>query len=682
MKFITVLTILSVFMIQCAPIGKPYRQGQTPLLGGQQDDSKTTPDQNAKKEEPRPFFTGNHKFEDLKPYELPKEILPFVPEELKPVEQGKPRLVLHNPILEVDMEKSKMTVTVDVEITGTGVKEKLKLDGDFSKTDPMWNADLFPIDEKISGEKRVQAIAACLDAHYCKNIAIRVYYKYKNEILEEQVESNKRIVSELEIDEESEAEGHDHSAQQTQPRPEPQTQSQGPQVQETQAQEAQHGPIETNRSQIKRAGSPSQPLPSEDTNDHSSSNIESSSPKPSEVNENESEQNPSELDYLMKMIWKKIVPKTESEGKPDTTKKDENKEQPTKLAEEKKDSETIKPKEVGPIEPIKIEPVKVDPPKDLKKEEPKKTEAPKKIEPIQLDLNQLNKPQAEEKPKVTPEQIAKREKNLVVALPTPLPAPKTDDKRSIPGLKDKVFIPSKEESCTTSKTNPCQSYGGHNSGGSLRQATEFPNNKKEILRIANSRRGAYHQAWGNSSLVNLILKASEEDREKYSSAKQPLYITQISKQAGGRSDVSKSHQNGLDADVLWPGNTAGLNSGPSDENLGRSFDFMKSIVCTERSHVRLFFVRQDIKKRLCLYAKAKYPEAVKNTKSCEYRTLYSLLDQYWPRGMDNDHLNHMHIRSHCPRYEGCAPDDPRPSCIHAYCQDNFVIPNAGHNIGC
>lgn len=681
MLLILLLVMLSAFLVQCAPIGQPFdRQSRTFV---NKVDDKTTTDDNQKQEPPKkdePFFTGTHKFDDLKTYEIPKEILPFVPEHLQPPAPNKTRLIIHNPVLEVDMDKSKMTVTLEVEVPGEK-KEKLVLEGEFSKTDPMWNADLFPVDEAVANERRVQGLVACLDAHYCKNIAVRIYYKHKNEILEEQVESNKIIVSELELKEENEEQkggvGHSHTHPGQQQSPQPQQPAAPQTVPQEEPQQQEQAPTEKPRDN-------NSALPAEEQSP-SQNTDESSSPKaPVERKDtlvqpvedvDPEQQSPNELDYLTKVkrAWNKIAPEPlkvdiNDLNKPQTDEKP-----------------VVKPKEEKPKVESKAEP---------KKEETKKDGVtPPKVDP-KTDLSQLNKPQTQEKPVEKPmakpptppktmEQLAKRENNLVITMPMPLPAPKVDDKRSIPGLKDKVFIPGDNEACTRMSKASCQSHGSHNSGF-LTSATEFPNNLKTVLRRTDSRRGNYHVGWGNKIAVDAVIKASEDLNKKYPSSS-PLYVTQISKQAGG-SDVSKSHRHGLDVDILWPGNALGSKDGPSPAQYAQTFDLIKSLVCAERSHVRLFFVHQDIKVNICQYAKKNFPEQVKDPNSCEYRALYALVDQFYNAAFkfqkDSGHIDHLHMRSSCPRYNGCSADSVNKECIHAFCVDAFVVPNKGHNIGC
>ena len=630
---LALLAVISALMIQCAPIGKPFEGRPGPVLGQQQENKKTdSEDSNA--EEPKPFFNGTHKFENLKPYEIPKELVPYLPEELKPVDQNKPRLVIHNPVLSINVDKNEMVVTVELEVTGTDIKEKITLDGEFSKNkedgspSEVWEANIFPSDEKIASERRVQALASCLEPNHCINNVIRVWYRYKSETLVAQVESgNKRIVNFLEVHEKEEEHAHHDHSQPTQ--------------QEEQKKSEPQKPTEP-QTEPRKKGNSSEPL--EDTYGHiPSQETESSSPINSPTTEDE--QNPSELDYLMKRIIKKILPE--------------------KKADEEKKEEPAQPKQLSPIEPIQIDPSKAPAPSV-----PPKQEEQKKIEPLAIN----------KKPAPTTEDMIKRDKTLTITLPTPLPAPKTDDRRSIPGLKDIIQIPGNDEDCTKSKPRPCQSHGRHDSGF-LRAPTLFPTGLREIIKQVKP--ANYNPYWGNQNLVDALIKSASEVNEKYPSAR-PFEILQISSQSGGRSRVSQSHQNGLDADIIWPGNTLGDMARQKENNnmtqlktkeYDRTFDFMKSLVCAERSHIGLILVDQSIKVNLCRYAKAKYPEQVKNPNSCEYKTLYALM--HW-----NGHHDHMHIRSACPRYSRCAPDDKRPQCIHAYCKDEFVVPNKGHNIGC
>lgn len=635
--------MLAAFLVQCAPIGKP-------ILG--HGTSKDTVEQVNKpnsvpaEEETTPFVSGTREFKKLETYEVPQELrgqISNLPEE------PKTKLLIHKPSLVINKDKKTMTLKFDAEIPGE-VKESLTLDGNYRVTDQMLAADLWPTDKNIASQKRVQAVAACIDESFCKNIAFRVYYAYKGEILEVQVESEKEIVSLLEAHNESD---EDESRVDTTPQVAP-------------------APQDENAPQPRQEPPPAEENKEEQTQEEQiqEEEIQKEEPKkyenwslPEEHYEVDSKTN-AVKEYVQPFTTEPVpriphdLPPAKIQPKPvQPPKPVEPKAKPAPVAPAKPEVKTGLPMITEPVPriPYDLPPEKkVIAPPTPPKPEPKKEE-PKKVEP-----------------KKTLQDLMKEDKPLAVRMQTPLPAPKWDDERSIPGLKNRIFIPSPEENCLTSSTVKCQSQGSTNRG-SLKFATEFPLQSYGIMRTAQNRVNNQF-LWGNNFFIQAILKASEETSKKYQSRK-PIEVNVISRQVGGFTvRGQKSHQNGLDADVFWPGRTSGDVRPPDNAELDRTFDFMKSLVCAERSHIRLFFIDQTIKRRLCLYAKEKFTDQMKNPNSCEVRTLRSMMHE-------PGHIDHLHIRSACPRYKECAPDDARPSCIHAGCQDVFIY-DPRSNIGC
>ena len=190
---------------------------------------------------------------------------------------------------------------------------------------------------------------------------------------------------------------------------------------------------------------------------------------------------------------------------------------------------------------------------------------------------------------------------------------------------------------------PDQAIGFY-SQGSLRHPTPLPDQGPGFLHLFLPR----HRGYGSEGMIEILKKAALELALRFPRGER-LQIADIAAPQGGEITMHASHQNGLDADLVYlrknhheqqPGEGEVLNedfvlNGKLSPNFDteRNWEVLKLLVSSGR--VNRFFMDPVLKITLCHYARQKGELA-----SGE-ETLRRL--QPYP-----GHANHFHMRLTCP----------------------------------
>lgn len=245
---------------------------------------------------------------------------------------------------------------------------------------------------------------------------------------------------------------------------------------------------------------------------------------------------------------------------------------------------------------------------------------------------------------------------LEIRVPDPLP-PAKKSRYSVPGI-EKTPAP-------INKSVPNQAVGFH-AGGFLQKAAQMPP-KGEGFKTRELNR-----AFGTDIMINMLQTASAH-LKKIDPNGSPITVASISTKTGGRlcrRSCQKSHQTGLDVDVVfptrgkskewWPVCQAsvrqingrrdnGCRAGTQiheDFDDERFWELAKQFVCAKNNPVIVIFLDSQIKKHMCEYVKKQAREDLNNPKSCAYRTLQAMKHS-------SGHFDHAHIRLRCPGNEDC-----------------------------
>jgi penicillin-insensitive murein endopeptidase len=201
---------------------------------------------------------------------------------------------------------------------------------------------------------------------------------------------------------------------------------------------------------------------------------------------------------------------------------------------------------------------------------------------------------------------------------------------------------------TTQKKNPDGStvpwYGA------LRNGTLLPAQGEAFVRM-----NFPETSWGTGMMISLIDQATAYYAKNYSPGMK-VYIASIAQQNGGPYGPHKSHQNGLDADILFMGQTRwgsvldGNNQVTDKFNPQKNWDFWRLLTAQRllvkgkpTSAVYMILVAPPIKNYLCQWAKDQgllsdplNVEVMKRLRATE------------------GHDTHFHMRLNCsPYYPDC-----------------------------
>lgn len=169
-------------------------------------------------------------------------------------------------------------------------------------------------------------------------------------------------------------------------------------------------------------------------------------------------------------------------------------------------------------------------------------------------------------------------------------------------------------------------------------------------------------SWGAGMMISLLTNASAF-YVKYFSPNYKVHIASIAQEKGGAYGPHKSHQNGLDGDVYYMGQTrygTVLNpDGTVSEKFDaqKNWDFWRILVLQEMDvgartvpAVYMIFIHPTLKTYLCGWAKDR--GLIENPIDKE------ILRRLWPTA---GHDTHFHVRLRCsPYYKDCLQQNEIP----------------------
>jgi penicillin-insensitive murein endopeptidase len=193
--------------------------------------------------------------------------------------------------------------------------------------------------------------------------------------------------------------------------------------------------------------------------------------------------------------------------------------------------------------------------------------------------------------------------------------------------------------------------------GSLQNGVLLPESGEGFVRV-----NAPTTSWGAGMMISLLTKASAFYVTHFS-PNYKVHIASIAQQNGGAYGPHKSHQNGLDGDVYFMGQTRyesvlDANGAVTDKfDPQKNWDFWRLLVSqqmsvngTARSAVYMIFIHPTLKTYLCGWAKDQ--GLLNNPLDLE------ILKRLWPT---IGHDTHFHVRLRCsPYYTECLQQNEIP----------------------
>lgn len=193
--------------------------------------------------------------------------------------------------------------------------------------------------------------------------------------------------------------------------------------------------------------------------------------------------------------------------------------------------------------------------------------------------------------------------------------------------------------------------------GSLKDGILLPAQGPGFVRVNSP-----DTSWGAGMMISLMTNASAF-YVKYFSPGYKVHIASIAQENGGAYGPHKSHQNGLDGDVYYMGQTQyGTVLDPNGAvtekfNPQKNWDFWRILMLQEmevggvsRPAVYMIFVHPTIKTFLCGWAKDN--NLMANPIDRE------ILKRLWPTA---GHDTHFHVRLRCsPYYQDCVQQNEIP----------------------
>lgn len=207
-------------------------------------------------------------------------------------------------------------------------------------------------------------------------------------------------------------------------------------------------------------------------------------------------------------------------------------------------------------------------------------------------------------------------------------------------------------------TRASEAVGSYNAG-KLKEADDILEQAPSVLKLLRPR----NRSFATTEMAELLEQTANEMRADFPES-EPLQVGDIAARNGGKIAGHKSHQNGLDADIVY----YTKKQTTQNPNLSRwSEDFVKGGKVTENFHVERnwhlmmklietknvtrIFVDRAIKKVYCLQR----PELEK-TYGKEIVT--NVLRRMRPEAL---HSTHMHIRINCPEKDSLCQSQPEPA---------------------
>lgn len=213
---------------------------------------------------------------------------------------------------------------------------------------------------------------------------------------------------------------------------------------------------------------------------------------------------------------------------------------------------------------------------------------------------------------------------------------------------------------------------GVSSQGALRNGVKLPLEGDGYVVPARWRQRGNN--WGTEELVEIVVRAARRVEREFPGA--TLGVADLSPPGGGGSEWHRSHQNGLDADLMFydnrgtPPNTMlyfnpdgtskpplaedpdAIAAGPRRIDIKREWALVKALLTDPHVEVQFLFVYEPLRQRLLRHA-------------AELGEPQMLIDQAaatlrQPAGAA-PHDDHLHLRIYCPRSDrelGCVDREP------------------------
>jgi hypothetical protein len=208
--------------------------------------------------------------------------------------------------------------------------------------------------------------------------------------------------------------------------------------------------------------------------------------------------------------------------------------------------------------------------------------------------------------------------------------------------------------CGTSRClkQTCSKKDRRSVGGSISESGSGPNfldeAEKGEFEVIDLKR---EQHYGSGLLVATVKKASLRFQEMYGN-KDLIRVNALSKKGGGALGGHSSHQNGLDADIVYMGESKWgtvldkRGEVKKDFDIEKNYQFFKMLVAT--GYVNRIFVDQKIKKSMCGWVKS---QGLMD----EAKDVLTALRAY------SGHDDHFHLRLKCSPYYPLCRDQTLPN---------------------
>lgn len=200
---------------------------------------------------------------------------------------------------------------------------------------------------------------------------------------------------------------------------------------------------------------------------------------------------------------------------------------------------------------------------------------------------------------------------------------------------------------------------GYYSNGSLKDSVSIIDKNIDVKKLFISR----GKLFATDDLLDVIEDAGFYVKSTYKTA-EPIQIGDLSAVSGGVAARHASHQNGLDADIVylrnneksqdvnnpeWEENFVTSKGVSKNFNTQRNFELLRFLA--NKPNVERIFVDTLIKKELCRYASI--------TEMAKTLTNIEFLRKLRPAKL---HQTHFHVRIACPQTDlQCIPQAPVPA---------------------
>ncbi len=202
-----------------------------------------------------------------------------------------------------------------------------------------------------------------------------------------------------------------------------------------------------------------------------------------------------------------------------------------------------------------------------------------------------------------------------------------------------------------------QSIGSYAADGKLVRADQLQLESEGLLKIFRPR----NRGFGSVDLVSFLENTARELRRQFPEA-EPLQIGDTSQEWGGPISGHGSHQNGLDADLIYlrkdrrvmPTDTTNgfdemfVVNGKLSTNFDLVGNWKLFSIMASTGRVNRIFVDAKIKKAFCDYT-------LTHGTRTDSKEILRLIRPW------TNHADHLHVRLHCPPFSpNCVPQSAIP----------------------